>query len=252
LVGTPYGERVAKYVDTLNRLLHNDSSNISLNGEAWLLSRLGNAAATAFDVGANRGAWTREALDRLPGATIHAFEPIPETFSDLRSSVGNSHRVLLNELALSNRPSAELRMWTDGRDGTMSSALAPASGSGREVVVPCTTGDEYARSNSVAHIDLLKIDVEGHEMEVLVGFQESFSRGAVDLVQFEFTLWSAMERRWLADYYDFFSKWDFRIGKLWPRTVRWKDYGPEDEQFLRCNFVAVRRGSDVTHVLGAE
>ena len=89
-------------------------------------------------------------------------------------------------------------------------------------------------------------------MEVLVGFQESFSGGAVDLVQFEFTLWSAMEKRWLADYYDFFSQWDFRIGKLWPRTVRWKDYGPEDEQFLRCNFLAVRRDRDVTRVLGAE
>jgi hypothetical protein len=57
-------------------------------------------------------------------------------------------------------------------------------------------------------------------------------------------------RRWLADYYQFFSQWDFRIGKLWPRSVRWKEYAADDEQFFRNNFVAVRCDSKAAHVLG--
>ncbi|MCA1843327.1 MAG: FkbM family methyltransferase, partial [Actinobacteria bacterium] len=141
-------------------------------------------------------------------------------------------------------------IWTDDRDGQMSSATAPPGGGGRAIVVPCTTGDDYLSSHSIDHVDLLKVDVEGHEMEVLRGFRGSFDREAVDVVQFEFTLWAAIARRWLADYYDFFSQWDFRIGKLWPRFIRWSDYRPEDEQFLRCNFVAVRVGSDPARVLG--
>ncbi len=249
--GTSYGERTARYVDVLNRLLHNDSGNIGLNGEAWLLSRLDSVASIVFDVGANSGNWTHEALERLPHATVHLFEPIPETFADLLQHVGDSDRVRLNELALSDESATELLMWTDGRDGTMSSATAPPGTSGRELRVRCMTGDDYMASHNIDHIDLLKIDVEGYEMQVLKGFYQAFARGVIDVVQFEFTLWAAVARRWLADYYDFFSQWGFRIGKLWPRDVRWKDYAVEDEQFLRTNFVAVRGGSDAARLLGA-
>lgn len=244
------GRRVARRVDVLNRLLHNGSADIRLNGESWLLSQLGIACHTIFDVGAHRGDWTAEALERLPNVTVHAFEPIPETFDELKARFGSSDRVQLNNTALSNR-ATELRMWTDERDGTMSSATPPPGGAGREVLVPCATGDDYLKSYAIDHVDLLKVDVEGHEMEVLEGFRQSFSDGAVDLVQFEFTLWAAVARRWLADYYDFFAQWDFRIGKLWPRSVHWKPYGAEDEQFFVSNFVAVRRESSAARLLGA-
>ena len=250
-IGTPFGDRLARYANVVDRLLNNDSGNIRLNGEAWLLSRLSGYVGTVFDVGANRGSWTGEALRTLPNATLHAFEPIPETYNELSRRVWPSDRVQLNQLALSDRPSARLQMWTDGRDGQMSSATAPLGDGGRSLVVPCTTGDEYVSSHSIDRIHLLKVDVEGHEMEVLRGFRGSFEREAVDVVQFEFTLWAAVARRWLADYYDFFSAWDFRIGKLWPRSVRWSDYRPDQEQFLRCNFLAVRLGSDAARILGA-
>lgn len=250
LADTSPGRRTARHVEALNRLLHNDSANIELNGEAWLLSQLSDVATTVFDVGAHKGDWTRQALERLPKGKVHAFEPIPDTYVDLERRFGSNARVHLNHLALSNQPT-ELRMWTDERDGTMSSATPTPSGAGRELLVPCTIGDDYVKAHAIDHIDFLKIDVEGHEMEVLQGFQQSLADGAVDLVQFEFTLWAAMARRWLADYYDFFSQWDFRIGKLWPRSVRWKTYAPEDEQFFVSNFVAVRGGSKAAHVLGA-
>jgi FkbM family methyltransferase len=247
--GTPWGRRVSHYVDVLNRLMQNDSGNIALNGEAWLLSQLSGTSATVFDVGANRGNWTAEALARIPNATVHSFEPIPETFADLARRFGGNSRVLLNNAALSDHPESKLRMWTDGLDGTRSSATAPLENPGRELTVSCTTGDQYIDAHGLGHIDLLKIDVEGHEMEVLHGFQDSFSSGAIDVVQFEFTLWAAIARRWLADYYDFFDSRDFAVGKLWPREIRWKDYDAEDEQFFRCNFVAARRGSSAAATL---
>lgn len=250
VTGTPFGDRLARYVNVVDRVLNNDSGNSRLNGEAWLLSQLGHAR-TVLDVGANRGTWTREALRMLPDATLHAFEPIPETYMELSRCV-RSDRVRLNQLALSGRRAATLSMWADCRDGQMSSATAPPEEGARQCVVPCTTGDAYLSSQSIDHVDLLKVDVEGHEMEVLRGFQGAFERQAVDVVQFEFTLWAAVARRWLGDYYDFFSSWDFRIGKLWPRRVGWSEYRPEDEQFLRCNFVAVRLGSDAARILRAQ
>lgn len=252
VTGTRFGHRLAGYVDRVDRLLNNDSGNISRNGEAWLLEQLGASARTVLDVGAHRGSWTQEALQALPLATVHAFEPVPDTYTELSRRVPLSHRVRLNQMALSDRPSATLPMWADTLDGQMSSATAPPGDGGRQLVVRCTTGDDYLSSQSIDHVDLLKVDVEGHEMEVLRGFRGAFERQAVDVVQFEFTLWAAVARRWLADYYDFLSGWDFRIGKLWPRCVRWSEYRPEDERFLRCNFVAVRVGSDAAWILGAQ
>ena len=36
-----------------------------------------------------------------------------------------------------------------------------------------TTGDDYIRNNKIEKIDLLKIDVEGHEIQVLTGFEKA-------------------------------------------------------------------------------
>jgi FkbM family methyltransferase len=252
LAGTRYGARAARSADTVNRLLNNDSSNMHVNGEAWLLSQLSHVAQTVFDVGAYRGDWACEALARVHGVAVHAFEPIPETFAELSDRFGHDDRVRLNRLALSNTPNGDLRMWIDPRDRSLSSATAQPSPLARELLVPQTTGDSYAMEHGIDRIDILKIDAEGHEMEVLNGFHDSFERNSISLVQFEFTLWAAIARRWLIEYYEFFAQWDFRVGKLWPRAVRWKPYSPADEQFLHNNFIAVRLGSDAALVLGAD
>ena len=57
-------------------------------------------------------------------------------------------------------------------------------------------------------------------MEVLQGFRESFARDSIDVLQFDFTLWAAIARRWLANYYDFFSQWESRVGRLSARSIR--------------------------------
>lgn len=48
------------------------------------------------------------------------------------------------------------------------------------------TVDDYCRESHVEHIHLLKIDVEGHELDVLHGATEMFQRKAIDVVTFEF------------------------------------------------------------------
>ena len=73
---TSFGERVAEYVSVLNRLLHNDSGDIELNGENWLLQRLGTQELrVVLDVGANQGDWCARALRAVPTAQVYAFEP---------------------------------------------------------------------------------------------------------------------------------------------------------------------------------
>lgn len=242
---TAPGRLVGRRVDTLHRLFQNDSSNTNVNGERWLLDRLADLQPrTYLDVGANEGAWTAHAMATSASVSVHAFEPVPSTFEHLRRRFADDPRVQLNAVALTSDGVAELPVWTDeSRGAAMSSAVAPPAAGSRRVDVPAMSGDDYVRAAGIESIDLVKIDVEGHEMEVLDGFSDTLASGHVDVVQFEFTLWAAIGKRWLADYAEVFVSHGFEIGKLFPRHVEWKPYEASDEQFYRCNFVAARPGT---------
>lgn len=57
--------------------------DLNFNGEGYILEKLGPYIETAFDVGANRGAYLGALRRHAPAAAIHAFEIVPETFSIL-------------------------------------------------------------------------------------------------------------------------------------------------------------------------
>jgi hypothetical protein len=64
--------------------------NPQVNGEYALLDRLATTwppEPTIIDVGAFRGEWTLEVLRRAPTAVVHALEPIPATYADLRRTL---------------------------------------------------------------------------------------------------------------------------------------------------------------------
>lgn len=236
----------------LDRSLNNDSTDPGHNGERWLLEQLAPLGPrTVLDVGAHRGEWTSMALDVLPDAEVHAFEPVPATYERLVAAVGASPRVVAVNAALTVPGRDEAVIWTRGGSDTMSSLVESDRAGLEPQTISCLSGDAYLSENGISHVDLLKVDVEGHDLDVLDGFSGALAGGSVEVVQFEFTLWAVHARRWLGDYYDLLGPLGYAIGKLHPRRVRWKDYQPEDERFLRCNFVAVRGGSTAAAVLGA-
>ena len=118
-------------------------------------------------------------------------------------------------------------------DGNGDAAIA-------EVAAHITTGDEFLKTHGIAHVDFLKIDVEGAEFSVLNGFQNAFARNAIDLVQFEYGEINLKTRDFLQDYYKFFTARGFVVGKLYPEGVMFKDYALADEDFLGPNYIACR------------
>ena len=84
----------------------------------------------------------------------------------------------------------------------------------------------------------MKIDVEGADLDVLRGFAGALTAGRVRTVQFEFTLWAAIARVWLGEFYELLAPYGFEIGKIYPTRVDWRAYRPDHERFLRTNFLA--------------
>jgi FkbM family methyltransferase len=155
--------------------------------ELRLVERLTPAGGVALDVGANWGLFAHR-LARLvgPHGRVHAFEPNPlhtATLARLASRTGN----LTVHLKGASDRSGVARLSVPVHEGRAVSALASLSGEerGESVPVELTTLDA-ALALAESPIDLIKIDVEGHELPALRGAEAILrtSRPAV-LVEIE-------------------------------------------------------------------
>jgi FkbM family methyltransferase len=130
---------------------------------------------TVFDVGANSGVYTVQQARR--GAHVYAFEPNPDCYRRLRKSVGLNN--LENRVTAANCALGAVagcaQLLVPGRL-TMAGSLRPgwtyAGATGLKVEVQ--TLDRVVQALGINRIDLLKIDVEGFELDVLQGACETF------------------------------------------------------------------------------
>ena len=148
---------------------------------------------TVFDVGANVGQTTVEALAAFPEAKILAFEPHPQTFGFLRARVSDE-RAALHNMALGDQ-AGDVTMYEYGGSGdaSLANSLVPNARQtvlynykAIERVITCATLDTFCADNHIDRIDLLKIDVEGFEMSVLRGGEGLLRDGRVSFVYMEF------------------------------------------------------------------
>lgn len=133
-----------------------------------------------LDVGANVGQSASEFARWAPRATIHCFEPVRQTFEALTRNTQQLAGVRCHALALGSR-SRRARMVLEG--GSVSFRLG-IEGEGQEEVQVGTLG-EFCERERIAKVSYLKIDTEGHDLEVLKGGAALLDAQAVDIVQVE-------------------------------------------------------------------
>ena len=141
-----------------------------LEPEMFLLDRLIGSKRLVVDVGANYGLFSYF-LAKM-GKYVEAFEPLPGCARHI--SAYRSSRIRVHNVALSSAPGT-LRLFTPIIDGVpfpANSSFTPVAGPHESCDVPVRTLDEY----SFEDICLVKIDVEGHELEVLKGAAQTLRR----------------------------------------------------------------------------
>ncbi len=140
-----------------------------LEKELPIVCELVPAGAIAIDVGANNGLYTY-ALSRL-GARVEAFEPVPVCARTLEAF--GSGNVRVHEVALSSS-SGERDMFVPRARGVMHTGLASfrkPDGMFEAIRVPVRRLDEYRFKG----VSFIKIDVEGHELEIVRGATQTIA-----------------------------------------------------------------------------
>jgi FkbM family methyltransferase len=146
-----------------------------LGERAFMSARLG-PGATFVDVGANVGAYSYWAHRCLQGqGRILAVEPDPEMRRRLLFNLHSNamHEVEVLDCALSDRQGEAVLYVNDAQRGenTIAPEQAQAVGGARITQqVPMDTLLHALSSRAVSRIDMLKIDIEGHELAVLSHF----------------------------------------------------------------------------------
>lgn len=135
-----------------------------------------------LDVGAHIGRYTLIAAKRA--SRVVSIEPDPSNFAMLESNIrlNNFSNIVPLRLAVSSSPGRR-RLFLAGGGDSGTSSLEPSWSwildtglERRHIEVECETLDLLVSSLGVEHIDWLKIDVEGHEIDVLEGAKATLAR----------------------------------------------------------------------------
>tara|TARA_Y100001968_G_scaffold333658_1_gene398037 strand:+ start:2743 stop:3591 length:849 start_codon:yes stop_codon:yes gene_type:complete len=243
--GNPLLAKLNKAAIVFHLLYENNNYDPEHNGEKWLLEKLNNfTPKVIFDVGANKGTYSEIILSSCPESLIYAFEPIPEVFSSLKSSLGQNPQVQIFQSALSEKEEKILLFYDENNDGNTSAVKGVQDSihgltSYKEVKSDSTSLDIFCSSKNISSIDLLKIDVEGFESKVLKGAKILLQEKRIKMVQIEYGKANLFSRYFLYDYFNDYSE-DYVIGKLYPKGVIWfNQYKTELDDLLGPNLIMV-------------
>lgn len=153
--------------------------------------RCAQSTPILLDVGANVGLYSVLVASHVPGCRVYAFEPMEENCERMEEALslneesiadmGSNVQVIRAALA----ESRGVRRFVASGDSGWGSLIEPAGRRERVVDVETISGDEFLAEHDISYVDYCKIDVEGAELIVLAGFEESLRKGAIGTLQVE-------------------------------------------------------------------
>ncbi len=185
----------------------NNFQTPKVSGELYYITKYIKPLAkpVIFDVGANKGDFTKFILSQNPAATCYLFEPHPTTFKSISQYA--SLPVKAFNIGFGDRISEEILYDYEGENNEHASLVKEVitefhSAQSKSHKVEISTLDTFVYQHSISNIDLLKIDTEGFEYKVLLGGLETIKSGIVKYIHFEFNSMNVYSGVFFKNIYD--------------------------------------------------
>ena len=215
--------------------------------EVRLLQRLSRARPRlAVDIGGNVGNYTAVLRKNNPKLEIHIFEPSAVNIRKLRARFKNDTLIRLVPLALSDT-TGSASLYADEPGSGLGSLTRRRldhfriAFTAQETVNTIRFEDYWRTELRGRPLDLVKLDIEGHELAALKGFGKALQ--VTRALQFEFGGCNIDTRTYFQDFWYFFREQRFDLYRITPfGAERIRRYNERDEFFKTTNYIAVHPG----------
>ena len=170
--------------------------------------------AIVFDIGSNIGSMTLPFAKVASRGHVYAFEPTEYAYHKLIKNISLNpklaERITPVQLFLSDQTKSEhqIKAYSSWRVNGSALNTHPVHGGSIKsaVSVPSVTLDDYCEENKIETIHLIKIDTDGHELNVLKGALRTLKK-CLPYVIFEIGLYVMKEQEIeFDDYYTYLNK----------------------------------------------
>jgi FkbM family methyltransferase len=147
------------------------------------LSRVGFRPKATVDIGANHGDWSRMCRRVFPDTRILAIEPQVRCEASLRKMASEVGGVTIVQTLLGARATAAVPFYVHEFSGISSVLREPEAPAVDAVPTDMVTLDDLIATEEFPQPQLIKLDVQGYELEVLRGGSQALARAEAVLME---------------------------------------------------------------------
>jgi len=213
------------------------------NGELNVINHFIQENDIVFDIGANVGNWSEQALRVAPHGKIYAFEPIPSIYQQLKTNL-ESRGVSVHNCALSDYTGIKTLFFyphNSELSGLHYRSILKDILQAEPTKIDVSTINlaTFCLDNTIDHIDFLKIDTAGAEVEILRSAQSLLSEQKISFVQFEYGGCYKDSKTTLKEAYSLLTSCGYHVFRIIPNgLVEIAEWDDQLENFVYSNYFA--------------
>ncbi len=174
-----------------------------------------------LDVGGNVGVMSLFFAQKVPDGMVHAFEPTHYAYKKFQKNLNLNPQlkriITLNQCFVSANPTKEPELvayssWKIAKEDHSATIHKVHGGSAKDSSgIAAITIDQYCKENNINRVSLIKIDTDGHELEVLKGAKKTIEKYK-PIIVFELCTYIMKERGFTFEQVEqFFSSLNYKL-----------------------------------------